>query len=51
MFPSKALNKKINRSHEKSLRLVLNDHRSILDEMLETLNEKTIHQQSKWVFP
>ena len=39
------LNKKINRVHEKSLRLVLNDHHSTLDEMLDTLNEKTIHQQ------
>ena len=45
MFTSKGLNKKINRIHEKSLRLVLNDHQSTLDEMLDTLNEKTIHQQ------
>ena len=45
MFTSKELNKKINRIHEKSLRLVLNDHQSTLDEMLDTLNEKTIHQQ------
>ena len=39
MFTSKGLNKKINRIHEKSLRLVLNDHQSTLDEMLDTLNE------------
>ena len=39
------MNKKISRIHEKSLRLVLNDHQSILDEMLDTLNEKKIHQQ------
>ena len=45
MLTSKKLNKKINRIHEKSLRLVLNDHQSTLDEMLDTLNEKTIHQQ------
>ena len=45
MFTSKGLNKKINRIHEKSLRLVLNDHQSTLDEMLDILNEKTIHQQ------
>ena len=45
MFTFKGLNKKINRIHEKSLRLVLNDHQSTLDEMLDTLNEKTIHQQ------
>ena len=42
MFTSKGLNKKINRIHEKSLRLVLNDHQSTLDEMLDALNEKTI---------
>ena len=30
---------------KKFLRLVLNDHQSTLDEMLDTLNEKTIHQQ------
>ena len=45
MFTSKGLNKMTNRIHEKSLRLVLNDHQSTLDEMLDTLNEKTIHQQ------
>ena len=45
MFTSKGLNKKINRIHEKFLRLLLNDHQSTLDEMLDTLNEKTIHQQ------
>ena len=35
----------LNRVHEKSLWLVLNDHQSTLDEMLDTSNEKTIHQQ------
>ena len=45
MFTAKELNKKINRIHEKSLRLVLNDHQSTLDEILDTLNEKVIHQQ------
>ena len=44
MFASKGLNKKINKVYEKSLRLVLNYHQSTLDEMLETLNEKAIHQ-------
>ena len=38
MFTSKGPNKKM-------IRLVLNDHQSTLDEMLDTLNEKTIHQQ------
>ena len=38
MFTSKGPNKKM-------IRLVLNDYQSTLDEMLDTLNEKTIHQQ------
>ena len=45
MFISKGLNKKINRIHQISLRLILNYHQSTLDEMLDTLNEKIIHQQ------
>ena len=45
MFTPKGLNKKINRIYEKSLRLVLNDHQSTLDEMFDSLNEKTVHQQ------
>ena len=45
MLTSKGLNKKINRIHEKSIKLVLNDHQSTLDEMLDTSDEKTIHQQ------
>ena len=44
MFTSKELNKKINRIHENFVRLVLNDHQSTLDEMLDTLNEKAIPQ-------
>ena len=35
----------MNRIHEKFLILVLNDHQSTLDETLDTLNEKPIHQQ------
>ena len=45
IFTFKVLRKKINRIHEKSLRLVLNDHQSTLDEMLDTLTEKAIHQE------
>ena len=45
MFTSKGLNKKINRIHGKSFRLDLKDHQSTLDQMLDTLNEKGIHQQ------
>ena len=45
IFSSKGRNKKIDRTHEKSLKLVLNDHQSPLDETSDTLNEKTIYQQ------
>ena len=45
MFTSKGLDEKINRIHEKSLRLVLNDHQPTLDEILDPLKEKTLHQQ------
>ena len=45
MRTSKGLNKKINRIYEKSVRLDLNVHQSTLDEMLDTLHEKAIHQQ------
>ena len=45
IFTSTDSYKKIKRIHEKCLRLVLNDHQSTLDEILNTLNEKTIHQQ------
>ena len=45
MFTSKGLNKNIIRFHEKSLRLILNDNQSTLDEMLHTLNEKTTHHR------
>ena len=34
IFSSKGLNNKIDRTHEKSLRLVLNDHQSPLDKRL-----------------
>ena len=44
MFSSKGMNEKIKKIHEKPLKLILNDHQSALDEMLDTLNEKTIHQ-------
>ena len=46
MFKSKWMNKNINRIHEKSLRLVLNDLQFTLDEILDTLTiHLTIHQQ------
>ena len=44
MFTSKGCNKRINRIHERSLRLILSDYEPSFDDMLSTLNEKTIHQ-------
>ena len=38
------MNEKIKKNHEKSLKLILNDYQSALDEMFDTLNEKTIHR-------
>ena len=43
MFSSKGLNKKI-KLKKKSSRLILNDHQSTMDKMLDTFNEKATHQ-------
>ena len=43
MFSSKGLNKKI-KIKKKSSRLILNDHQSTMDKMLDTFNEKATHQ-------
>ena len=40
MFLFKRFNKKIGRIHEMSLRLILSDHESMLDETLVTLNDR-----------
>ena len=45
MFSSKGCYKRINKIHERSLRLILNDYESSFDSLLSTLNEKTIHQR------
>ena len=45
MFSSKGCYKRINKIHERSLRLILNDCESSFDSLLSTLNEKTIHQR------
>ena len=41
MFSSNGYHKRINKIHERSLRLIFNDY----DSLLSTLNEKTIHQR------
>ena len=43
MFSSKGCCKTINKIHERSLRLILNDYEPSLDRLLSTLNEITIH--------
>ena len=45
MFSSKGCHKRINKIHDRSLRLILNDYESSFDSLLPTLNEKTIHQR------
>ena len=45
MFTSKRCYKRINKIHERSLRLILNDYESLFDSLLSTLNGKTIHQR------
>ena len=51
MFSSKGCYKRINKIHERSLRLILSDYESSFDISLSTLNEKTIHQSCINVLP
>ena len=51
MFTSKRCYKRINKIHERSLRLILSDYESSFDISLSTLNEKTIHQSCINVLP
>ena len=46
MFHSRGLNKRINKIHEKSLRLVYNDNISSFDELLVKDNCVTIHDRN-----
>ena len=43
MFTSKGCNKRIDKIHERSLSLILNDYESFY--MISTFNKKTIHQR------
>lgn len=45
MFSFKEFNYKIDRIYEKSSQIIWNDHQPTLDEILDTLNEETTHQQ------
>ena len=46
MFCSRSLNNLINRIHERALRLILNDHVSTFQDILEITKEKMIHQNN-----
>ena len=46
MFHSRKMNNRINRIHERALRLVYQDHVSTFDELLDKDNSVTIHQKN-----
>ena len=46
MFHSKKLNDKINRMHEKCLRIVYNDNILLFEELLEIDNSVSVHQRN-----
>ena len=46
MLCSRCLNNLINRIHERALRLILNDHVSTFQDILEITKKKTIHQNN-----
>ena len=46
MFVDRILNSKINRLHERTLRIVYNDYESTFDQLLETDGSFTIHQRN-----
>ena len=43
MFCGKAVNKELNRSHKRALRILRNDYSSPFEELLQKSNECTIH--------
>ena len=45
MFPYEELNKKDRHNLRKGFSLMINDHQSTMDKMLNTLNEKGTYQQ------
>ena len=45
MFPYEELNKKDRHHLRKVFSLMINDHQSTMDKMLDTLNEKATYQQ------
>ena len=46
MFHSRAINNRINKLHERSLRIVYKDRNSTFEDLLEKDNSVTIHQRN-----
>ena len=46
MFHNRSLNNKINRIHERTLRIIYNDYSSTFSELLEKDNSVTIHERN-----
>ena len=46
MFHSRKLNHRINKIHERALRIVYNDHQCTFEELLERDNSFTIHERN-----
>ena len=49
MFHSRKLNNKINKFHERCLRIVYSDNTSSFEEILETDNSVSVHHQNTQV--
>ena len=46
MFHSRKLNHRINKIHERALRIVCNDHQCTFEKLLEIYNSFTIHKRN-----
>ena len=46
MFHSRKLNRRINKTHERALRIVYNDRQCTFEEVLERHNSFTIHERN-----
>ena len=51
MFHSRQLNKRINKIHERTLRLVYKDNKPTFNDLLELDNSVTIHQRNLQILP
>ena len=51
MFHSRQINHKINKLHERALRIVYNDHFSSFEELLSKNKSVTVHQRNQQIRP